>query len=206
MAADDKKEDIPAFKISEKKIDDSWKEEVRREREAAAARAAAQQQKAAPAASASAGSTPPSGKVTFDEAASAVAPAQSAQSDQADQASSDAASAAATNAAGKPASPIEQQQTKIFLNFLEGLAQQALMQLGEMENPYSGQQEVDIQGARYTLELLATIQNKTKGNLNDSESKALNGLLQDLRATYAALAQEMQRQMAAQLVQSVPKK
>ena len=204
MAADDKKEDIPAFKISEKKIDDSWKEEVRREREAAAARAAAQQQKAAPAASASAGSTPPSGKVTFDEAASAAAPAQSAQTDQA---SSEAASAAAaTNAAGKPASPIEQQQTKIFLNFLEGLAQQALMQLGEMENPYSGQQEVDIQGARYTLELLATIQNKTKGNLNDSESKALNGLLQDLRATYAALAQEMQRQMAAQLVQGVPKK
>ena len=202
MAADDKKEDIPAFKISEKKIDDSWKEEVRREREAAAARAAAQQQKAAPAASApyDAGSNPPAGTVTFDDPAATAAGAPG----QPDHAPADVQAAAGS--AAKAPSAIEQQQTKIFLNFLEGLAQQAMMQLGEMENPYSGQQEVDVQGARYTLELLATIQHKTKGNLNDAESKALNGLLQDLRATYAALAQEMQRQMAAQLTKSIPKK
>ena len=36
---DETKEAIPAFKFSPKKVDDSWKEEARKEREAAAERA-----------------------------------------------------------------------------------------------------------------------------------------------------------------------
>lgn len=170
---DEKKEDIPAFKISEKKVDDSWKEEARREREAAA--------KAA---------------VTLSKPPAPAAPA----------------AAAAPSAAGTPAAPekgeadeplskekaLEQQHTKIFLNFIEGLAQQALMQLGEMENPYTGQTEMDLQGARYTIELLSVIMAKTKGNLNETEQKALSGILHDLRTHFTAIATEVQRQMQAQ--------
>src|SRR5438105_202567 len=48
--SDEKKDEIPAFKFSQKKVDDSWKEEVRREREAAARAAAAQRPQAASAA------------------------------------------------------------------------------------------------------------------------------------------------------------
>ena len=54
MAAnpEEEKQDIPAFRISDKRVDDSWKEEVKREREQAAAAKAAQ--KTPPAAEAAA--------------------------------------------------------------------------------------------------------------------------------------------------------
>jgi hypothetical protein len=140
--SDEKKEDIPAFKFSEKKVDDSWKEEARKEREAAAKAAVPHRAPAAaiPAAPASAGSPNVAPKGTVGEALPPETPAEKAQS------------------------PLEQQQTKIFLNFIDGLAQQALMQLGEMENPYTGQAEMDLQGPRYTIELLSVIMTKTKGN------------------------------------------
>ena len=186
-----KKEEIPAFKISDKKVDDSWKEEVRREREAAAHApagaprapspagagrdASAKRPKDEPAAPAEASSHPPAG--TGPESAAAGAKP-------------------AANAA-------EQQASKIFLNFLAGLAQQALMQLGEIESPFTGQREVDLQGARYTIELLAVIEARTKGNVTDDEAAALKDAIQDLRMRFVQVNQEMQRQMAAQAAQAM---
>ncbi|MCY3020164.1 MAG: DUF1844 domain-containing protein, partial [Planctomycetota bacterium] len=133
------KDAIPAFRVSDKKVDESWKEEVRREREAAAKAAgdAAARTEAPPAA-------PGAGK----REAAPQAPATSGAAPE------------------KPAQMgPEQQQSKVFMTFLAGLAQQALMQLGDIQNPFSGQQEVDLQGARYTVELLNTLRAKTKGNL-----------------------------------------
>lgn len=166
-------EEIPVFRISEKKVDDSWKEEARREREAAA------------------------------KAASSARPAPAEASPAAQSAEE------ASRAAGKPAqkeggakSAASDQAAKIFMNFLAGLAQQALMQLGEIESPFSGQRELDINGARYTLELLAVIQAKTKGNLSAEESQALGEALRDLKMRYIEVANEVQRQMEAQLEKS----
>jgi hypothetical protein len=175
--------EIPAFRFSPKKVDDSWKEEARREREAAAKAVEAQRVPATPAA--------------------AAAPAAKEADAPAGAESEDAAPVPADSGApaGKTQTPQEQQQTKIFLNFVQTMAQQMLMQLGEMENPFTGQAEVDIQGARYTLELLAVIAIKTKGNLNETETKAINGVIQELRQHYSAVTQEMQRQMAAQMAQ-----
>lgn len=202
MPEGEKKDEIPAFKFTSKKVDDSWKEEVRREREAAAAKAAAQQKATlASLESAATGSpaqgVPPAGKVTFD----APAEKEKKAPEPAPAPEAPPLKAPPEPTPDEKAAALEQQRTRIFLNFLEGLAQQALMQLGEMENPYTGQAELDLQGARYTLELLATIQAKTKGNLNETENKALTGLLNDLRKSFAAIAQEMQRQMQAQAAQ-----
>lgn len=180
--SDEKKEDIPAFKFSPKKVDDSWKEEARKEREAARA-AASPRPAAVPAAAAE---VPASATEAGAQPAAGAAPADSTSE---------------TAPPGKPQSPIEQQQTKIFLNFIDGLAQQALMQMGELENPYTGQAEMDLQGARYTIELLAVILAKTTGNLNETEQKALTGVLNDLKKHFATIAQEMQRQMALQAAQ-----
>ena len=186
--SDEKKEEIPAYKFSQKKVDDSWKEEVRREREAAARAATAKERAhAAPPAQTppSAASTPPAAKQSAAQAN--VAPKGTV---------SDAPAGDAP--VEKAQSPQEAAQTKIFLNFIDGLAQQTLMQLGELENPYTGQAELDLQGARYTIELLSVISAKTKGNLTETEQKALTGVVQDLRTHFAAIAQEVQRQMQAQ--------
>lgn len=169
------KEDIPTFRITEKKVDDSWKEEARREKEAAARAAGPAKPRAEPM---------PNQPATAKAAPSAEAPKPEGEA---------------------PAkSPAEQQQAKIFMTFLAGLAQQALMQLGEIENPYTGQQDLDLQGARYTIELLATIQAKTKGNLTPNEDQSLTETIHDLKLRYVEVANEVQRQMAAQMQKGAP--
>ena len=183
---DTPKEEIPAFRISPKKVDDSWKEEIRREREAAAKAAAA---KMAP--------PPPSPAAPATDASAAEAPQAAAGLDGDVESEGDMPSAPPQPAA-TPLNKAEQQQSKIFMTFLGGLAQQALMQMGEIESPFSGQREVDIQGARYTVELLNVIQIKTRNNLTADESAAIDEAIQDLKARYVEVAREVQRQMAAQ--------
>ena len=194
---DEKKDEVPSVRFSEKKVDDSWKEEVRREREAAARAAAgkAEPRKASPAPSAKT-SAAPSAKEGGKE--TPAAPETDADDPEGDD-------AVAAEAETKPKlSPAEAQQSKIFMNFLAGLAQQTLMQMGEMESPFTGQREVDLQGARYTIELIATIQNKTQGNLLAEEASALKDALHDLKMRYVEVTQEVQRQMQAAAAKGGP--
>jgi hypothetical protein len=192
-------DEIPTLRFATKKVDDSWKEEARREKEAAA-RAAA-------------GGSPTSTPRQADQQSGAPqhAPQQAQGGKPAEAASSPSrgeASAGADDEEGKAdqkqLSPQEQQHTKIFMNFLAGLAQQALMQLGEIESPFTGQRELDLNGARYTIELLAVIQQRTKGNLVGEEPQLLEETIADLKMRYVELAQELQRQMAAQMAKGGP--
>jgi hypothetical protein len=181
------KDEIPAVKFSPKRVDDSWKEEVRREREAA--------KMAQPQGKPAAAARPAAPAAASPAAASSPAQAEGGKADEA------AAPAEPAKPAGTPA---EQQQSKIFMTFLAGMAQQALMQMGEIESPFSGQREVDLQGARYTIELLNTIQAKTKGNLTTEESESLNEAIHDLKMRYVELAREVQRQMQEQAMKAGP--
>ena len=69
-----------------------------------------------------------------------------------------------------------------FLNFLSGLASQALMQFGEIPNPHTGQREANLPFAAYTVQLLGILRDKTDGNLTDEERQYLEGALADLGA------------------------
>lgn len=72
-----------------------------------------------------------------------------------------------------------------FLNFLGGLAGQALMSLGEIPNPLSGRREANLDHARYTLQLLEVLQQKTAGNRSPEEEAYLGTLIGDLQARLA---------------------
>lgn len=72
-----------------------------------------------------------------------------------------------------------------FLNFLSGLASQALMQFGEIPNPHTGQREANIPFAAYTVQLLQILRDKTEGNRSDEETEYLSGALTDLEARLA---------------------
>ncbi len=67
-----------------------------------------------------------------------------------------------------------------FLNFLSGLGSQALMQLGAVPNPMSGEREVNLPFAQYSIELLKVLKEKTESNRSDEESQYLDGMLTDL--------------------------
>ena len=60
------------------------------------------------------------------------------------------------------------------------------MLLGEVPSPYSGKKEEDIEASRHTIEILAMLQEKTKGNLSNEENELLENVLYELRMKYMA--------------------
>ncbi len=77
-----------------------------------------------------------------------------------------------------------------FLNFLSGLASQALMQFGEIPNPLSGERTVNPPFARYTVQLLQVLKEKSAGNRTPEEDQYLDAMLADLTARLAKLPAE----------------
>jgi hypothetical protein len=71
---------------------------------------------------------------------------------------------------------------------LSGLATQALMALGEMENPFTKKQETDLTEARFNIDMLEMLQEKTKGNLTPEEARMFEALLFDLRMRFVQKA------------------
>lgn len=67
------------------------------------------------------------------------------------------------------------------------LATQATMALGAIENPLTGEHEVDLEQARHFIDLLQLLEDKTAGNRTEPESALLSRLLDDLRLGYVAV-------------------
>ncbi len=73
-----------------------------------------------------------------------------------------------------------------FTNFILSLSTSALLHLGEIKNPTTGEIEPDVKLARHTIDLIELLQDKTKGNLTEEESKLFENMLHDLRMRYVS--------------------
>ena len=82
-----------------------------------------------------------------------------------------------------PAAP-EGAPTIDFHTFVLSLGSSALMHLGELEQPGAGGTEKDLPLAKHTIDILAMLQGKTRGNLTPEEDKLLDSLLYDLRLRF----------------------
>jgi len=71
-----------------------------------------------------------------------------------------------------------------FGQFLTTLAAQALMALGEAENPVTRTKEVDLPAAKYVIDVISLLKDKTKGNLTEAEEATLTQLLTELRLKF----------------------
>ena len=71
-----------------------------------------------------------------------------------------------------------------FTTFCFSLASAALIHLGESPSPESGKTEQSLPLAKQTIDVLAMLQEKTKGNLLESEDKLLTAVLYDLRMRF----------------------
>ena len=67
-----------------------------------------------------------------------------------------------------------------FAQFLVSLGHSALVHLGEVPSPETGSPTLDLPLARYTVDVLRVLQDKTKGNLDSDEEKLLGALLDEL--------------------------
>jgi hypothetical protein len=96
----------------------------------------------------------------------------------------------APRAASAPPSREEQAASVHFVNLVRNLAATAAANLGEMPNPFTGQVEVDLDGARQVIDLLQALQIKTRGNLTGDESRLLDSLLYDLKVAVVNLQKQ----------------
>ncbi len=71
-----------------------------------------------------------------------------------------------------------------FCLFVSSLVTQALISLGEVDNPFSKTKEQNFDQAKFTIDTLQIIKDKTCGNLTDEEKKLLDTALYDLRMRY----------------------
>ncbi|MFW5798302.1 MAG: DUF1844 domain-containing protein [Planctomycetota bacterium] len=71
-----------------------------------------------------------------------------------------------------------------FMMLVMSLAAQAMMHLGASPDPSTGQTEVNLEQAKFTIDLLSMLEEKTTGNLDENESKYLTSVLYDLRMQY----------------------
>lgn len=71
-----------------------------------------------------------------------------------------------------------------FISFVLSLSTSALIHLGEIEDPVTQKTEKRLPHAKQTIDLLALLQEKTKGNLTQQEEKVIENILYDLRMRY----------------------
>jgi hypothetical protein len=120
-----------------------------------------------------------------------LTPEQSAQAQRAFDATVDRLDTA-IRAANPGMEPIPQMT---FDRVIQSLYMQALMQLGAAAAP--GQQpQVDILGARQTIDMLAAIASKTTGNLTPAEASLVETALFELHMGFLEVTQAMARQAA----------
>jgi hypothetical protein len=71
-----------------------------------------------------------------------------------------------------------------FGTFVLSIGSSALVHLGEIEHPETEQARENLLLARQTIDLLAMLEEKTKGNLTEEETHFLRDLLADLRLKF----------------------
>jgi hypothetical protein len=71
-----------------------------------------------------------------------------------------------------------------FSTHILSLASSALISLGKMPAPGGDTIEIDLEAAKHLIDVIGMLEQKTKGNLDDAESKLVQSLLYDLRVAY----------------------
>jgi hypothetical protein len=76
---------------------------------------------------------------------------------------------------------------KMDMNFFQlvfSLQLAAFQKMGKTVSPVSGKMERNLEQARASIDMLAMLAEKTKGNLNEEEGKFLNSILYELRMNF----------------------
>lgn len=130
-------------------------------------------------------------KIIIDDDWKAQAQAEKAKLSEKEQAKT----AAAPAPAGAPAAGAAPgQQEKIgFSDLVQMLASQALMYMGAVADPQTGKAVVSPPMAQAHIELLGVLEEKTKGNLTDDESKMVSGITHELRMQFVELSKAIEQ-------------
>ncbi len=71
-----------------------------------------------------------------------------------------------------------------FATYVAILGQSAMMHLGKIMNPATGKIERELNQAKFVIDILGILEEKTKGNLSHEEQQLLESTLASLRMNY----------------------
>jgi hypothetical protein len=74
-----------------------------------------------------------------------------------------------------------------FVMLVSNFATQALIELGEVKNPITKKVERAPERAKFTIDMLQVIRDKTRNNLTPEEQRFVDAALYELRMKYVAL-------------------
>jgi hypothetical protein len=77
-----------------------------------------------------------------------------------------------------------EKNTSLFFSLVMTFQAAAMQQMGKLKNPISDKIERDLQQAQLSIDILDMLEEKTRGNLSEDETKLLKGILQELKLNY----------------------
>ncbi len=77
-----------------------------------------------------------------------------------------------------------------FYSLVNFFALIALQHLGLVKNPITDKVEKNLELAKYTIDTLDLIKEKTKGNLTEDEERFLDNIIADLKMNYVRIKNE----------------
>ena len=75
-----------------------------------------------------------------------------------------------------------------FTGFVFGLGQMALVHLGEIPEPQTGEVARNLEQARHVIDILDMLEDKTRGNLAQEEGDLLRTLKSELKLKYVKMS------------------
>ncbi len=89
------------------------------------------------------------------------------------------------------------QESSYFYPLILMFETAALQQLGKLINPLTGKVEKDLEQAKFSIDMLGMLEEKTKGNLTPEEQGYLQRVLAQLRLNYVDEANKTKSEPSA---------
>lgn len=75
-----------------------------------------------------------------------------------------------------------------FSSFILSLYSSGLVQLGKVEDPSTGKKTVNLEMAQHSIDMIAMLQEKTRGNLSEDEESLVKALVSELRMAFVEVS------------------
>ena len=77
-----------------------------------------------------------------------------------------------------------------FLTYLTSMGYQAMIFMGEVPHPATNQLEKNLRQAKFLIDTLLMLRDKTKGNLSEQEESFLGGTLYELQMKFVEISKK----------------
>jgi hypothetical protein len=79
---------------------------------------------------------------------------------------------------------LQNKDQALFIQLVLTFQAAAIQQMGKLQNPITGKVERDLEQAKFSIDMLEMIENRTRGNLSEDEKEFLEHALFELRMNY----------------------